>query len=51
MTKKKPNFILTFGPKLSKEEDDKVLSEFIFTLLRWKEEEEASKKYNKADEP
>lgn len=39
--KNKPNFILKFSDeKLTPEQDNEIIAEFIFTLMRWQENEE-----------
>ena len=39
--KNKPNFILKFSDeKLTTEQNNEIIAEFVFTLMRWKENEE-----------
>lgn len=38
--KNKPNFILTFSKKkTTPEQDRELIAEFVYTLLRWQEDE------------
>ena len=42
--KNKPNFILTFSKKkLTPEQDNEILAELVYTLLRWQQNEELQK--------